>query len=74
MDYLTCPNCQDAHLLQTEHGRTCPYCNHTLSEMDYQIYAAQQMEKLAQEQDALERKKVRGVRATFGNEPRVKKA
>ncbi len=66
MDYLTCPVCNEAPLMKQGDVRRCVNCGHELSEIDYHIYAAESIDKMNRDQDAIERKVLRSVRSTFG--------
>lgn len=66
MDYLTCPVCKEAPLMKEGDVRRCINCTHTLSEMEYHLYAAQQIDKMNRDQDAAERLVLRSTRSTFG--------
>ena len=66
MDFLNCPRCHTAALMRTPEGRQCPNCSHTLSEVDYHIYASERMDEMAKQFDAIERQSMRHLRATFG--------
>lgn len=66
MDYLTCPVCQEAPLMKQGDVRRCINCSHELSEIEYHIYAAQTIDKMNRDQDAIERVVLRSVRSEFG--------
>lgn len=73
MDYLTCPICTEAPLMKNGAVRKCVNCGHELNEIDYHMFAAQQMDKMNRDQDALARKVMRSSRHTFGRKQSSKK-
>ena len=66
MDYLTCPVCNEAPLMKKNDLRECVNCAHTMSEIEYHIYAATMLDKMNRNYDAAERKVLRNVRSNFG--------
>ena len=74
MDYLTCPVCKEAPMMKKGDVRHCVNCSHTLSEMDYHIYAAQSIDKMNRDYDAAERVALRSVRSAFGKKTKTKAA
>ena len=66
MDFLLCPACKNQPLMLRGDHRTCGNCEYSMDEVQYQVYAAQCMDRFNKEYDALQRKELRDVRKSFG--------
>lgn len=68
MIFLLCPQCENGILETTSSGRKCPECGHTMTEMEFQVHHAHEVELGERAMDA---SVARGARRSFGNKRRV---
>jgi tRNA(Ile2) C34 agmatinyltransferase TiaS len=67
MIFLLCPQCENAMLETTPNGRKCPECGHSMTEMEFQVHHAHEVEINERAMDA---SVARESRRTFGSKPK----
>jgi len=66
MDYLNCPNCNDAPLMKNGNVRQCENCGNELNEIEYTILAAKRQDEFNRVYDSMTQKPTKQERLKFG--------